>query len=118
MPLDVVPNRGDETLRAFAAQVAGEHIEAIVVGVPLSAGGHHGPAQLEKTRAFIQRLMSAVPVPVIEEDEAYTTAESIRLQREEGAQADEDALAAMLILKSYIERTGKGQDLFLQEGRN
>lgn len=106
VPLDVVPNRGDETLQVFAKRVTGEQMDAIVVGVPLSTGGHHSPAQLEKTRAFIKQLEAVVSVPVIEEDEAYTTAESIRLQREEGAQADEDALAAMLILRGYLERLG------------
>jgi hypothetical protein len=42
----------------------------------------------------------------VEEDESFTTSESIRLQREEGAQAEEDALAAMLIVQAYINQHG------------
>lgn len=103
VPLDVVPNAGADTIRVFAERVRTEDIDVIAVGVPLSTGGHHGPEQLEKTRAFIRELEGVVAVPVVEVDESYTTAESIRLQREEGAQAQEDALAAMLIVQSYFE---------------
>ncbi len=103
VPLDVVPNAGAETIRVFAHKANSEDIDVIVVGVPLSTGGHHSPLQLEKTRAFIRELEGAVTIPVVEEDESYTTAESIRLQQEEGSQASEDALAAMLIIQSYFE---------------
>ena len=104
MPLDVIVNRGTETLAWIADKVHSEDIGTIVVGAPLSEGAYHGPQQLEKTRSFIQRLSSVVSVPVVEEDESYTTAESIRLQREEGAEADEDALAAMLIAQAYLNK--------------
>lgn len=104
VPLDVVPNMGDETLQVFAKRVSSEDIDVIVVGVPLSKGGHHSSEQLDKTRAFIKKLEGAVAIPVMEEDEAYTTSESIRLQREEGAEAAEDALAAMLIVEQYMNR--------------
>ncbi|OGL67178.1 hypothetical protein A2856_03905 [Candidatus Uhrbacteria bacterium RIFCSPHIGHO2_01_FULL_63_20] len=102
VPLDVVPNRGEETIQAFAMRVSAEDIDVIVVGVPLSTGGHHSSAQLDKTRAFIKALEAAISIPVVEEDESYTTAESIRLQREEGSDAEEDALAAMLIVQQYL----------------
>jgi len=104
VPLDVVPNAGDKTIEIFAKKVKSEDIDAIVVGVPLATGGHHGPEQLQRTRAFIQKLQQATAIPVVEEDESYTTAESIRLQREEGSQAEEDALAAMLIVQAYMGR--------------
>jgi len=104
VPLDVVPNIGEETVHVFARRASAEDIDRIVVGVPLSTGGHHSPEQLQKTRAFISALEKVVSIPVVEEDESYTTAESIRLQREEGAEADEDALAAMLIVRAYMER--------------
>ncbi len=104
VPLDVVPNAGSATIDVFAKRVDAEDIDVIVVGVPLSTGGHHSSEQLEKTRAFIKTLESAVSVPVIEEDESYTTSESIRLKREEGAEAEEDALAAMLIVEQYMNR--------------
>ena len=103
-PLEVMLN-DDETLEALQKKIETEQIEKVVVGVPLSTGGHHGPEQLEKTRKFIEKLRSSLSVEVEEEDESYTTAESIRLQKEEGAEADEDALAAMLIVQGYLSRT-------------
>ncbi len=106
VPLDVVPNVGEQTLRTFAEKVSKEDIDAIVVGVPLQANSAHSTKQLEATRAFIEGLRALVGgIPVHEEDESFTTAESIRLQREEGAQADEDALAAMLIVQAFIDRS-------------
>ncbi len=104
IPLDVVPNMGDETIRIFAERAVADDIDLIVVGAPLSTGQHHDSVQLTKTRAFIEALQRTVEIPVEEQDESFTTADSIRLQEEEGALADEDALAAMLIIKSYFDR--------------
>ncbi|NQV89674.1 MAG: Holliday junction resolvase RuvX [Parcubacteria group bacterium] len=103
IPLDVAPNKGEETIRIFAERAKVDDIDLIVVGVPLSTGGHHDSEQLKKTRTFIDALRLAVEIPVEEQDESFTTADSIRLQEEEGATADEDALAAMLIIKSYFD---------------
>ncbi|MBI4713919.1 Holliday junction resolvase RuvX [Candidatus Uhrbacteria bacterium] len=104
VPLAVVPNAGAETIRVFAERVNAENIDMIVVGVPLSTGSHHSEEQLKKTRKFIRALKDAVSIPVVEEDESYTTSESIRLQKEEGSKAPEDALSAMLIVQSYFEK--------------
>lgn len=108
LPLEVIRNEGARTILDLSARIKNEDFEKIVVGVPLATGGHHGPEQLEKTRKFIEKIKAAVSVPVFEEDESYTTSESIRLQREEGAVAEEDALAAMLILEQYFGRGVKG----------
>jgi putative Holliday junction resolvase len=103
VPLEVIANAGDVTIQALVRRVTQEQIDCIVVGVPLPQG-NHSSVQLDKTRAFIARLTKVVMVPVEEEDESFTSAESIRLQREEGAQAHEDALAAMLIIQAYMEK--------------
>lgn len=105
VPLEVIPNRGIQTIEVLYKRVIQEDFDLIVVGVPLSTGSHHTAQQLEKTKSFIKSLASIVSVPVIETDESYTTIESIRLQKEENAQASEDALAAMLIVQSYLDQT-------------
>jgi putative Holliday junction resolvase len=104
VPLDVAVNDGTDLIQRLQKKITSDSIECVVVGIPLSQGGHHSPAQLEKTRAFIAQLQSVLTIPVYEEDESFTTSESIRLQREEGAQAQEDALAAMLITQAFIDR--------------
>jgi putative holliday junction resolvase len=101
VPLEVIINEGQTTIEVLMARVKEEDIDTIVVGVPLPQG-NHSSEQLDKTRDFIARLVEAVDVPVVEEDESFTSAESIRLQREDNAQAPEDALAAMLIVQSYL----------------
>lgn len=104
VPLDVISNKGNETVEVLAKKVKTEDIDLVVVGVPLATGSHHSSKQLDLTRLFIEELKAAITIPVVEEDESYTTAESIRLQIEEGAGAGEDALAAMLIAQGYLER--------------
>ena len=108
VPLEVIQNFGDETIKKLSEKIRLEDYDQVVVGVPLSTGKHHNSDQLEKSRAFIEKLKAVISIPVFEEDESYTTSESIRLQKEEGAGADEDALAAMLILEQFFGGEGKG----------
>lgn len=103
VPLEVILNEGDVTLQALVRRIQEESFDLVVVGVPLPQG-NHSSVQLEKTRAFIAVLAKLVRVPVVEEDESFTSVESIRMQMEDQAQADEDALAAMLIVQSYIDQ--------------
>lgn len=104
VPLDVISNDKEETFFRLKKKVEAEDIDMIVVGVPVSQGVHHTSEQLDKTNAFIEQLKATVSVPIETEDESYTTVESIRLQQEEGAQAEEDALAAMLIVQAWIDQ--------------
>ncbi len=103
VPLEVIKNH-DHLVEELKTKIDVEGVDAVVVGVPLSTTEGPGSEQLEKTRKFIEQLRQVVSIPVHEEDERYTTAESIRLQREEGAEAGDDALAAMLILQAYLNR--------------
>ncbi|KKU34142.1 MAG: hypothetical protein UX57_C0005G0034 [Candidatus Uhrbacteria bacterium GW2011_GWE2_46_68] len=105
VPLDVISNHVEEIISCLQKKIETESIDMVVVGVPLSQGGHHGTEQLEKTKRFITRLRDVLTIPVYEEDESFTTAESIRLQREEGAEAAEDALAAMLITQAFLNHS-------------
>lgn len=103
VPLEVIRNEGKVTLQDLLRRIQEEDIDRVVVGVPLPQG-NHSSVQLEKTRSFIAALAAVVKVPVVEEDESFTSVESIRMQMEDQAQADEDALAAMLIVQSYIDQ--------------
>ena len=103
VPLEVIKNQSDLTLHALVRRIKEEGIDRVVVGVPLPQGNHSG-VQLEKTRKFIARLAQVASVPVVEEDESFTSAQSIRLQQEDHSRVEEDALAAMLIVQSYIDQ--------------
>ena len=104
VPLEVIPNNQEETFKLIAKEIETEDIDLVVVGIPTRVNPHHTSEQLDKTQAFISKLKEYLSIPVEVEDESYTTVESLRLQQEEGAQADEDALAAMLIVQAYFNR--------------
>ena len=102
-----MPNSGENLFVDLVKKVQEEQIDFVVVGIPQRVNSHHSSEQLEKTQAFISQLRSILTIPVEVEDESFTTAESIRLQREEKSPAKEDALAAMLIVQAYLNRTMK-----------
>ena len=101
-PAEVIQN-DERLLKRLVELVRSEGIGAIVAGVPLPTGAHHSDEQLKKTRAFIEALRQATNIPVHEVDEKYTSSESRRIQKEMGSGVSEDALAAMLILQSYLD---------------
>jgi len=99
VPLEVVPN----DLGNLSQIIREEQIDEVIVGVPISTVEGPGSAQLEKTRGFITKLQAEISIPVHEADERYTTAEAIRSQKESGATADEDAIAAAIILQAHFD---------------
>jgi len=103
VPLDVVPNVGEESVETFAKYIEEEDVDTIVVGLPIP-DGDQDDTQLKRTRVFINALKKRVDIPVEGEDEGYTTAESIWLQEEKQSDVPDDALAAMLILRQYMNR--------------
>ena len=105
VPLEVVQNEGpDQLIQFITERLRNEQIDQVVVGVPLPTAEGPGSEKLEKTQQFIEKLQSQVSMPIHEEDERYSTAEALRLQREYGATAEDDALAAMLILQAFLDQ--------------
>ncbi len=100
-PLAAVPTpatrRGLGKLRALVAELGAERV---VVGLPLSLSGADS-AQTAETRAFVQQLQTALPVPVELYDERFTT----RLAERVGGRADEDSRAAAHLLDSWLAAT-------------
>ena len=73
-----------------------EGIEKIVVGLPLGMDGKE-TAQTREVRSFIEVLKSKIDIEVATEDERLTTAQAKK-------QGKDDAVAAMYILQSYLDR--------------
>jgi putative holliday junction resolvase len=112
VPLPTVQrdNRGGE-VEAIARVVEAEEVVAVVVGLPLSLSGEDS-AQTETTREFARRLERRLPVEVVMWDERLSSAEATRLaagpargrsERRRMPQADLDAIAATIILQSYLD---------------
>lgn len=103
-PLEVVHVAdGQSPADVVERMVAQEGPDVIVVGVPLEVGPFHSDDQLNEIRAFIDDLAERVSIDVHEIDESHTSREAQRLQQEEGARADEDALAAMILLQAFFD---------------
>jgi putative holliday junction resolvase len=94
--------------RGFAALVAlvgSLTVERVVVGLPVSLSGGDS-AQTRETRAFAERLRSAVTVPVELYDERFTTALALRA----GGSGSLDSRAAAVLLEEWLQLPIQGGD--------
>ncbi|MDY7078304.1 MAG: Holliday junction resolvase RuvX [Chloroflexota bacterium] len=106
----------DEDFAAIAALVAERGVGLTVVGQPLSLDGTEGP-QARRVARYAESLAAHLPVPVVSWDERFTTveAEEILLQSHKKknrqharARGKVDAIAAALILQSYLDSQNCG----------
>ena len=100
-----------EDFSAIAALVDAYDAEAVIVGQPLSLDGHVGP-QARRVARYADSLAECLEVPVIPWDERFSTARADEILREtRGEQAKRraradgeiDAIAAAVILQSYLD---------------
>ena len=108
-PLTTVLRTGDRHAdhRAIAAIVRDEEAECVVVGLPLSLTGEHGPAA-EAAIAEAEQMASVVGVPVHLHDERFTTktAHDVLMANKMKAQARRrvvDKVAAAVMLQSWLD---------------
>lgn len=108
MPLRVLECTDQESDIAAIAELARcEHVEALVVGYPISMDGSIGP-QARRVEAFAQRLAKASGLPLELWDERLSSVQAQRLQRQNPKKksrrrAREDDLAAAVILQHYLD---------------
>ena len=102
-------NRRDEAadVEAIITIISQHQVEQIVVGLPRSLDGSLGK-QAEKVRAFTQRLSERTKVPVAFRDERLSTVSAKRLMqavntKKARKKAGDDAIAAAIILQSYLD---------------
>lgn len=116
--------RWEEDVKAVASIAEAHGAERIVCGLPLHADGTES-AQTEKTRRFIAALAAQTAVPVVCEDERYTTREArgdllamgVSAKRDKKKKSV-DSLAAAYILESYLSRSHKEGPMSLKEENN
>ena len=83
------------------AQLVDEHgVELVVVGLPLTMAGKEGD-QAARARAFADRLVGRLSVPVEVYDERLTTR-----MAERGGEGDADSRAAAHLLESWLTASG------------
>ncbi|HEY67809.1 MAG TPA: Holliday junction resolvase RuvX [Thermoflexia bacterium] len=104
----------EEDFAAIAALVAEHGVGLVVVGRPLSLNGTEGP-QARRVARYAEALTATLPVPVTAWDERFTTvtAEEIlrqtrRKKRRARDKGEVDAVAAAVILQSYLDSQNGG----------
>lgn len=107
LPIEALA-RGEESddIAAVIELATREDVEMIVVGLPLSLDGSHGPAA-RKMRRFTSALRRSAGVPVESYDERFTTAEAESRLRQAGFKPSKDrarldSMAAVIILESFL----------------
>jgi putative Holliday junction resolvase len=101
---------GRTDLDTLAALVAEHEIVEVVVGLPRTLAGQHGPAAqaaVNYARALASRLGDGVPVRLT--DERLTTVSAVRMLAERGVRGRKqravvDQAAAVAILQGWLEQ--------------
>ena len=100
--------RGARDAAKITARYALERgAETIVVGMPARADGYRGE-RCEKTEVYLAFLREETSVPVVTEDERFTTVQAHEMLYGTGLAGRDhkkcvDALSAQLILQSYLD---------------
>ena len=107
-PHSVIPNTNPvDVLIAIQALINSQSVELIVLGMPYAIDGSHTPKTIE-TEEFAKILKESLTIPVYTWDERYSSQEAEAELRTMGkswqdARKMVDAMAAAMILKSYLE---------------
>jgi putative Holliday junction resolvase len=107
LPIEAfVRSNESDDLAAVVDLAKREGAETIVVGLPLSLDGTHGPAA-RKMRRFTSALRKSTDIPVESYDERFTTAEAENRLRAAGYEPSRDrarldSMAAVIILESFL----------------
>jgi putative Holliday junction resolvase len=113
LPTIETDRRGGEIDRVREL-VEEKNVERVVVGLPINMDGSEGD-RARKARSFAKQLRRRLDVPVKLSDERLTSAQAHReLSREEVSMSEReervDRMAAQLILRRYMGRTGNGSE--------
>ena len=115
LPAGTLESRGRAADLAAIGTLARERgVRRVVVGLPLHMNGRAGP-EAQAARAFADALARELGLPVETLDERWTTREAERTLRETGGSGRRkrrgvaDTLAATLLLRTFLERLGRGE---------
>ncbi|MFA5022444.1 MAG: Holliday junction resolvase RuvX [Patescibacteria group bacterium] len=117
-PLEILFNTGRADILKRIKEVCGQNqIEKIIVGVPVSftakkKEGLLRPVdldnqQMKEVLAFIDWLKQNIDLPIEAEDERLSTKLANSLRKDLVKKGPDDAVAAMLILQTYLDKNLK-----------
>jgi len=99
-----VEGRDGSILDNLRTIISERNIETLVLGLPLTASGEEGE-MAQAVRKFGQIIETRLGQSVVFWDERYSSAEADRwlVTKKKSAKEDRDALAAEIILQSYLD---------------
>ena len=115
LPLTTVRYEKREQLLEVLKSISAEQgVDRIIVGVPVSLSAGDGEPmmrnvdfenkQMQEVLSFVEWLKSNIDLPVDVEDERLSTKLANNLRRDLVGAGPDDAVAAMLILQTYLDR--------------
>ncbi|MCB5259336.1 MAG: Holliday junction resolvase RuvX [Candidatus Cloacimonetes bacterium] len=101
----------DELLIQIKSLAEAQNAGLIIVGMPYAIDGSYSPKTIE-TAKFYKKLQESLSIPVVSYDERYSSQEAEVELKKMGKSWQEsrkmvDAMAAAMILKSYLENEEK-----------
>ncbi len=117
-PLEVFKRSSRVADFAHVAELVQRHrAEALVVGLPLQLSGADGK-RTAWTRDYSKALAKVVEVPIHLWDERLTTVEAEEIMLAQGKTPDKqwiDAVAAAVILQSFLDAHPKTQEVMIHD---
>lgn len=115
LPLEILPNTTNPEVLAGLKMICQKHnIKQIVIGVPVSMQNGHERTfwrridlqnkQMQEVLSFVNWLKGNLDLPIEVEDERLSTKMANGLRRDLVKKGPDDAVAAMLILQSYLDK--------------
>lgn len=107
--LETADGRDKDYLIAHIRDIVEKNsVSEVVVGRPLNIDGSEGP-QAKKYAEFTERLTKRLSVPVVTQDERFSTVEAHNTMRALGENGRKrrnsvDRVAAVIILQTYLDR--------------
>ena len=109
-PLGIFSRKGTASDTQAVAEFVREHeVGLVIIGMPISLGGHYGP-QAEKVKKFGESLGASLSIPLKFWDERFSTSTARQQRLESGSpkkkrRSPDDDAAAAVILQSYLDST-------------
>jgi len=112
-PLDVLHGQTN-LVRRIEQTIESEHIDAIVLGLPLNMDGSQGP-QAQQVLGFADQLKQHIRIPIHFQDERLSSFGAEEKLQEIGLSKAKqrerlDAVAAAEILQAFLEEQKRGSD--------
>lgn len=114
-PLTILDRRSrNEDFAKLACLVTKEQADAVLCGLPLNMDGSEGP-RATSVRKWAMRLAHALrvlcsgPIPILFWDERLTTFAAKEIMATSGISGNDDAIAAAVILQSYLDARKRGE---------